>query len=75
MQIAAGKFKSVCLRLMDEVERDRAEVIITRRGRPVAKLVPFGDAPADRLFGHLQDCAVVSGDIVAPVGEAWQAEA
>jgi prevent-host-death family protein len=38
--IAAGKFKDVCLQMLDEVEENREPVVITKRGRPVAKLVP-----------------------------------
>ena len=38
--LAAGKFKDVCLKTLDDVARTKAPVIITKRGRPVAKLVP-----------------------------------
>ena len=38
--IAAGHFKDICLKTLDEVARTRTPVIITKRGRPVAKLVP-----------------------------------
>jgi antitoxin (DNA-binding transcriptional repressor) of toxin-antitoxin stability system len=46
--IAAGKFKDVCLKTLDEVAKSKAPVVITKRGRPVAKLVPCGPAPARR---------------------------
>ena len=39
--VAASEFKANCLRLMDEVARERRPIIITKRGKPVAKLVPF----------------------------------
>jgi len=39
--VAAGKFKDRCLRMLNEVEANRTPVIITKRGRPVAKLVPY----------------------------------
>ena len=39
--IAAGKFKDVCLKTLDDVAKTRTPVVITKRGRPVAKLVPF----------------------------------
>jgi prevent-host-death family protein len=38
--IAAGKFKDVCLQMLDDVAETRTPVVITKRGRPVAKLVP-----------------------------------
>jgi prevent-host-death family protein len=70
--IAAGRFKDRCLRMLDEVARTRSTVVITKRGRPVAKLVPCGPAPADRgLAGSVLE---ESGD---PFGtaEPWDADA
>ena len=46
--MAAGKFKDVCLKTLDEVARTKTAVVITKRGRPVAKLVPCGPPPSDR---------------------------
>ncbi len=46
--MAAGKFKNVCLKTLDEVADTRTVVVITKRGRPVAKLVPCGPLPARR---------------------------
>lgn len=42
--MAAGKFKDVCLKTLDEVARTKSAVVITKRGRPVAKLVPIAAA-------------------------------
>ena len=39
-QIAAGEFKAKCLHLLDEVRQSRKEIVITKRGRAVARLVP-----------------------------------
>ena len=73
MPVAAGGFKAHCLQLMDEVKRKHCSVVITKRGKPVAKLVPIDDAPV-RLFGALSGRARIEGDIVAPTGEAWNAD-
>src|SRR5438309_272326 len=43
-KIAAGAFKAQCLGLLDEVEQQRIEIVITKRGKPVARLVPVSDA-------------------------------
>jgi prevent-host-death family protein len=43
--IAAGKFKDVCLKALDDVARTRTPIIITKRGHPIAKLVPCAIAP------------------------------
>ncbi len=73
MRVAAGKFKSQCLALMDEVERKRKEIIITKRGRPVAKLVPV-DIADNPLIGGMRGTVRFIGDIVSPIGEKWNAE-
>ncbi|HVV17610.1 MAG TPA: type II toxin-antitoxin system prevent-host-death family antitoxin [Polyangia bacterium] len=40
-EIGAGAFKQICLSLLDEVAESKTEVVITKRGRPVARLVPM----------------------------------
>ncbi len=73
LEIPAGEFKSRCLRLMDEVHERRTTIVITKRGKPVAKLVPPDSAP--RLqFGCMKGTVTIHGDIVAPTGEKWDAE-
>lgn len=74
MRIAAGHFKAKCLRLMDAVRESGEEVIITKRGKPVAKLTRVGRAPRKRAFGCLKGTAEVRGDIIGPVGEKWNAD-
>jgi prevent-host-death family protein len=41
MKIGAGKFKNACLKILDEVAATKSSVVITKRGRPVARLVPY----------------------------------
>ena len=73
-KMAAGKFKALCLRLMDEVEATREPLVITKKGRPVAKLVP-ADGPPKDIFGCMRDRVEIVGDIVAPAAplEDWEA--
>ena len=73
-EVAAGEFKARCLKLMDDVERDRVPIVITKRGRAVAKLVPVDERPPP-LFGCLVGSVTIVGDIVAPVAVAWEANA
>ena len=73
MVIPAGEFKTRCLQLMDEVKSQHRSFVITKRGKPVAKLVPIDDMPVP-LFGFLKGRARIDGDIVAPTGEAWHAD-
>ncbi len=57
---------------MDEVNRSGKEIIITKNGRPVSKLVPYRTKPAT-LFGAHQDQIAITGDIIAPVDVEWEA--
>ena len=72
--MAAGKFKAHCLKVMDEVRARREPVIITKKGVPVAKLVPTGEPHLD-VFGCMTGTAEIRGDIEAPVAPAksWKA--
>ena len=62
----AGEFKARCLRVMEEVKKYRTPVVITKKGRVVAKLVP-ADAPATDIFGCMAGTARIVGDVESPV--------
>ncbi|PYV83515.1 MAG: type II toxin-antitoxin system prevent-host-death family antitoxin [Acidobacteria bacterium] len=65
-KMPAGKFKAQCLAVMDEVQQTGVPVLITKHGKPVAKLVPAPD-PADDVFGYMAGKVKIIGDIVGPV--------
>lgn len=73
-EVSATHFKDSCLQLLDRVQQTREEIVVTKYGRPVAKLVAF-DEEAPGLFGYLSGSVTIHGDIVAPLGEPWDAEA
>ncbi|MGC2203767.1 MAG: type II toxin-antitoxin system Phd/YefM family antitoxin [Stellaceae bacterium] len=68
--IPAAEFKANCLRLMDEVARQRQPIIITKRGKPVAKLVPLETQEPIDLFGYMAGSAKICGDIISPIEDA-----
>ena len=70
MEIEVGQFKSKCLKLMDDVHKYHEEIIITKHGKPLAKLVPIGEKAPGSLFGYLKDSVTIRGDIVKPTGES-----
>lgn len=73
--IAAGEFKAKCLHLLDEVARSHAPLVITKRGKPVAKLVPIDDRPVD-IYGCMAGTVRILGDIVSPLDDVeWDADA
>jgi prevent-host-death family protein len=64
-KMAAGSFKIHCLAVMDEVQAKREAVVITKRGKPVAKLIP-ADNDSDDIYNFLAGKGVVAGDVVSP---------
>ena len=72
--IAAGEFKARCLTLMDDVRKNREPILITKRGKPVAKLVP-AENEGRQFLGRLEGIIRIVGDIESPVEppEAWDA--
>jgi len=75
MNISAGEFKAKCLKLMDEVNTYQEEIIITKHGKPVAKLVPYYEkTDSTPVYGYLKESVAYYGDITKPTGEQWHAE-
>ncbi len=74
MIIPAGKFKAECLKLMDRVNETHEEIIISKRGLPVAKLVAAGTEPSRSVFGFLAGSIVEEKDIISSTGEKWNVE-
>jgi prevent-host-death family protein len=68
--MAAGEFKARCLAVLDDVELSGREVVITKRGRPVAKVVPVTPAPVVPM----PDLIVHQDDLVSPIEVEWDAD-
>lgn len=65
-EIDICEFKSSCLRLLDESRRTRKEIVITKRGRSVARLLP-ADNKVPVLFGRMKGSGEILGDLISPV--------
>ena len=72
-KMPAGEFKSRCLSVMEDVRKTREPVLITKRGKAVAKLVPAEKAAYD-IIGRLEGVVRIVGDIESPIEplEAWE---
>ena len=70
-EIAAGEFKTRCLKLLDEVAATREPLVITKHGKAVAKLVPM--PPEHPLFGALAGSVIAEGDLISPLDNDWDA--
>lgn len=71
--IKASVFKAKCLYLMDLVSESNEEIVITKNGKPVSKLVPYRKS-VDSLFGLHKDSVKSFDDLVAPTGERWDVD-
>lgn len=67
--IAAARFKAECLALLDRVDATGEELVVTKRGRPVARIVPVADAAPRSLLGSVTE----HRDVLAPIGDHWDA--
>ena len=72
--IKASEFKATCLRLMDEVASSGEEIVITKNGRPTARLVPCRKHFRD-WFGADRGRIEILGDIISPIEVEWEARA
>lgn len=70
-EITAAKFKATCLELMDEVARTGASVVVTKRGRPVARLAPVRTRKS--ALGIMKGKIKILGDIISPIDVEWDA--
>jgi prevent-host-death family protein len=70
--VKASEFKAKCLSLMDEVNQTGEEIIITKNGKPVSRLLPYIDKPRT-LFGKDKDNIIIHGDIIEPIDAEWDA--
>ena len=73
-KVGATEFKAKCLELMDRVQAKRETFVITKRGKPVAKLVPLERTRSGGLFGCLASRARITGDITDPAiaADSWE---
>ena len=66
-EIAISEFKAKCLSLLDEVSKTKKPIRITRRGKPIAEVVPPSPVRKTRKLGALAGTMTILGDIVSPV--------
>lgn len=75
MNVNAAEFKAKCLKLIDEVAATHQPLVITKRGKPVARIVPIeAETPPPSLFGYMKGTGEIVGDIIDVPSEPWSAE-
>jgi prevent-host-death family protein len=74
-EIAISEFKAKCLALLDQVQKTKKPIRVTRFGKPIAEVVPPSPAPASDWIGSMKGRIEILGDIVSPANEEsdWEA--
>jgi len=73
--ISVSEFKAKCLGLIEQVDKTRQPLRITRHGRPVAELIPAGPDRKRKFLGDMAGTVEILGDIVSPVIDLDEFEA
>ena len=75
-QVAISEFKAKCLSLLDEVSKTKSPLRVTKRGRPIADVIPPRPEPAEAdWLGSMSDSTELIGDIISPVIDLGEVEA
>ena len=74
-EFAISEFKAKCLALLDQVQKTKQPIRITRFGKPVAEVVPPSHAAPADWMGSMKDSIEVLGDIISPANEEGEWEA
>jgi prevent-host-death family protein len=74
-EVAISEFKAKCLALLDQVQKTKKAIRVTRFGKPIAEVIPPSPAPAADWMGSMKDRIEILGDIVSPANEEndWEA--
>jgi len=68
-EIAISEFKAKCLALLDQVQKTKKPILITRFGKPVAEVIPPSPRPVSDWIGSMKGTVEILGDIIAPASD------
>ena len=75
-EVAISEFKAKCLALLEEVDKTKVSLRVTKRGRPIAEVIPTSPNMEERNWlGSMSDSLEITGDVVSPVIEIQEIEA
>ena len=69
-----SNFKAHALRVLDNLSKSKESIIVTKRGKPLVKIIPFESPEKKQIPGLLADTNVFEGDILSPIDEAWNVD-
>jgi prevent-host-death family protein len=68
-EVAISEFKAKCLALLDQVQKTKKPILITRRGEPVAEIVPPTPIRSNDWIGSMKNEMEILGDLIAPASD------
>lgn len=75
-EMAISEFKAKCLATLDEVQKTKKPVRVTRFGKPLAEVIPpSSDISSSSWIGSMKDSMKILGDIVSPANDEKEWEA
>lgn len=74
-EVAISEFKAKCLALLDQVQKTRNPLLVTRFGKPVAEVIPAFEAGRGHWIGSMKHTMKIVGDIVSPANDEGEWEA
>jgi prevent-host-death family protein len=74
-EVAISEFKAKCLALLEEVQKTKKPIRVTRFGKPIAEVSPPSPPATNEWLGSMKDEFQILGDIIAPAGDEddWEA--
>lgn len=69
--MAVAKFKAECLKEIEQVQLTGEPLIVTKRGKPIVKIIPINEPNQETYFGCMKDTLTIVGDITLPIDELW----
>lgn len=71
--MAISEFKTHALKIINQLSKNHETIIVTKRGKPLAKLLPYEVIPDSIKSGQLAETLVFEDDIITPLGEdMWE---
>ncbi len=74
-QVSASQAKTHLLELLKDIDHKRESLVITKRGRPIARLTPIESQPSRSIFGCMKGTGRILGDVIGPEPDVWEAAA
>jgi prevent-host-death family protein len=75
VEVPASEVRNAWHEFVDRVGQGREEIVVTRYGKPVMKLMPVSEPDVTPFTGCMKGTVTVAGDIIGPTGEEWDADA